>query len=924
MAFGQLIPTYNPTPPPLTPEEEEALAAEQAQVIDTFGAPSPVVDPAAAAPVGEVQTIAPDQSYQAAPPPEQVAAPPPVDESYQGMGYEPTDPGMGYEGDPATVAAQAPAPEANYVPAPIGAVQTLQPDQYVAPPPTEPQGGMLVGADAVAPPPLVGSDAVAPTMGASAYYGGTGGGIDPGRAGPGGYRQTTIYPRAGGSALQPIPPGGAPPGALVGTSQGTRISHATPNTGNASGPGNFVRPTDADRRAIADRRAAGITEAGIPTTPADVVGRLNEDYGRFLEGNPEVENFILNLAGPGPVGMVRPSVVGGFGKGAALNAMDNVQGMLRAADDAIAMRAAKPTTAKGQIMEEALDVASDTNVGLVDAQGNPLPRIAGPETFIPEPPPEPMPLPPQTMTGNRVMPNRVTYPNPRTVTGDAVVPSTKRVAGETFVEPPVVEAPIRQPTTTVSGRPSLGQANADVVTEIPQTGWRVGRAEKNRPVPPTRANPEPPAVGGEVFRPVPPPEPMPRPVEVGVVVARDLPPINKNMPAAPKKGGVYEAPPPRDMPETPGGRGVVVEPVPAVEQPVNLVEAPIADAPVTPPPAKTTSRGGKLVRLAKGAAKLGAAGAAAAVAANKLIYPDGIPVNETGADHVVNPSGDGTYNPRDPNEQAPDELWATQDRIDRGEVTPIGNLQSTDVERKIATVIKATGKPPATVTVEPRVDGISVWRDTETDLPIGYDDGTDFTGVGKEYSEDDFDLVVAKERSRVSGAVETSPDNALVNPDVNSASDEEVAPSAPKAEGATPIYESSSPANDGGGSSGNSPVYSGNSYDNNNYGYEPSPGGSTTRRGASRTDASADVSSLFGDLADSGDMVLEDFYKDYDGDGVISAKDRRKGKLAFAAAKKKRRGMRRSGRTGTSTMPVRTDSALRSQILAALDASMAS
>jgi hypothetical protein len=46
--------------------------------------------------------------------------------------------------------------------------------------------------------------------------------------------------------------------------------------------------------------------------------------------------------------------------------------------------------------------------------------------------------------------------------------------------------------------------------------------------------------------------------------------------------------------------------------------------------------------------------------------------------------------------------------------------------------------------------------------------------------------------------------------------------------------------------------------------------------------------------------------------------------LAFAAAKKKRRGLRREGRTGTTTMPVRTDSALRSQILAALDASMAS
>jgi hypothetical protein len=95
MAFGaNLVPTYNPTPPPLTPEEEEALAAEQAQVIDTFGAPSPVVATEAAAPVGEIQTLAPEQTYQAAPPPEQVAAPPPEEtpsssKSKKGMSLRP-------------------------------------------------------------------------------------------------------------------------------------------------------------------------------------------------------------------------------------------------------------------------------------------------------------------------------------------------------------------------------------------------------------------------------------------------------------------------------------------------------------------------------------------------------------------------------------------------------------------------------------------------------------------------------------------------------------------------------------------------------------------------------------------------------------------------------------------------------------------
>jgi hypothetical protein len=434
MAFG-LIPQYNPTPPPLTPEEEAALAAEQAQVIDSFGAPSPVVDPAAAAPVGEVQTVAPEQSYQAAPPPEQVAAPPPADTSYQGMGYEATDPGMGYEGDPATVAAQAPAPEPTYVPAPTGAVETQNPN-YVAPPPAEQN---------VPPAPRV-TDTREPLPSESGMYGGMGGGLDLG--GVGRTRQTVTTPAADYAIANP---------------QDTFV----PNTGNASGPGNFVQPTDADRRAIADRRAAGITEAGTPVTPTDLLGRLDEDYGAFLQGNPEVENFILGLAGTGPVGMTR-SVTGGFGKGAALNALDNVQSALRAADDAIAMRETRPTTPKGQVMDEALDVASDTDIILPSGEtyrpapprepmplppqtmtGNrvipnrvtyPNPRtmtgnavLPAEPTYRPAPVSEPMPLPPQTMTGNAVMPDRVTYPNPRTVTGNTVVPSTKRVAGETFV-----------------------------------------------------------------------------------------------------------------------------------------------------------------------------------------------------------------------------------------------------------------------------------------------------------------------------------------------------------------------------------------------------------------------------------------------------------------------------------------------------------
>jgi hypothetical protein len=835
-------------------------------------------------------------------------------------------------------------------------VQTQNPN-YVAPPP-EPVyrdigplypasmstrgGGAMVGADAGSAEPLPSE---------SGMYGGMGGGLDLGG---------------------------------VGRTRGTTVSNPV-TLGLGYNP-SAIDP-EAERVAFAEERRNAPAMGAAPYIPRSgassdlensLRGEINLMEDAFFPAYELLPPEVQESLEPGPPGgfpegtagvAEMANIWGGFGGGPA----GRRAATINAADDAIAARAARPSApARGRVMEEALDVASDTNVGLVDAQGNSLPRIAGPEpipvppqtmtgnavmpnrvtypnprtmtgnsvvpsepTFRPAPPPDPISLPAQTMTGSAVMPNRLTYPNPRTVTGDAVVPSTKRVAGETFVEPPSVEAPIRQPTTTVSGRPSLGQANADVVTELPATGWHIGRAEKGRPVPAARPTPEPPAVGGEVFRPAPPAEPIPAPVEVGGVVARDLPPLNKNVPAAPKKGGVYKAPPPRDVLEPPVKGKPVVEAAPVVEQPVNLVEAPVVEAPVTSPPAKTTGRGGKLARVAKGTAKVGAVAAAASLAANKLIYPDGVPVNETGADHVVNPSGDGTYNPRDPNDQALDELWATQDRIDRGErggsstdvprQVPISNLHSTDIEREMATVIKATGKPPATVEVEPRVNGISVWRDTETGLPLGFDDGTDFTGAGSEITTlEEFDQMVADAQEGSSQPATPDTGGSSSETDAGTAKGEAVSPSAPKSEGATPIYESSPPANDGGGSSGGSPVYSNNSYDNNNYGYEPSPGGSTTRRGASRTDVSADVSSLFGDLADSGDLVLEDFYKDYDGDGVITAKDRRKGKLAFAAAKKKRRGMRRSGRTGTSTMPVRTDSALRSQILAALDASMAS
>jgi hypothetical protein len=111
MAFGNYLAT---APRVLTPEEEAAIAAE---VAAAQGQPA-----AAPPPPPEGQAVAPGatQTTQPAPAPAQEYVAPPPDTSYGGMGYDPNAAGEGYTPPPASPG--------------IGATQTTQP-QYQASPP---------------------------------------------------------------------------------------------------------------------------------------------------------------------------------------------------------------------------------------------------------------------------------------------------------------------------------------------------------------------------------------------------------------------------------------------------------------------------------------------------------------------------------------------------------------------------------------------------------------------------------------------------------------------------------------------------------------------------------------------------------------------------------------------------------------------
>ena len=137
------------------------------------------------------------------------------------------------------------------------------------------------------------------------------------------------------------------------------------------------------------------------------------------------------------------------------------------------------------------------------------------------------------------------------------------------------------------------------------------------------------------------------------------------------------------------------------------------------------------------------------------------------------------------------------------------------------------------------------------------------------------------------------------------------------------------------GTSGGSRRSSGTSGSSSN-GYESgttytSTGRSSPSRRSSKVQASGEVDDFFDFTEvfgrdDGEDLVLDDFVKDYDGDGKIGSADRKKAKSALAAAKRSRRSRRRGqGRMSTSVTPgtpIRSPSPLRSQILATLDESM--
>jgi hypothetical protein len=985
MAFGQLIPQYNPTPPPLTPEEEAALAQEQAQVIDTFGAPSPVVDPAAAAPVGEVQTLAPQETYQAAPPPEQVAAPPPEDTSYQGLGYEATDPGMGYEGDPATVAAQAPAPEPTYVPAPTGAVQTLQPDQYVAPPPEETQGGVYN-------PPLVVGQSVG--MGTSPSSAAAAASDERSQSDPGRFTPTLdgigrILGRYDAPPPEPLPSASGMYGGMgtgldlggVGRARGTTIVNedfAAREKRKQSDPDAFT-PTWSTLTNIAGNAlptAFGETEQritgsprglDIPAMAPDTVRGRQDAFGNWLQSSRGSGGYsaldAISKWGPSIDAFVNenvaPALMGGAGNNILLD-----PGLYPIGFDPIFNDDVK-----------VLDTAGSMQAVGQGYQGQPLSDTLNlaptPEAEFQAAPPAKTnaPTKEQKVEFDAAINQELPYIGDSPPTLDQGLMGRSLSAGYAAGQGDFSGLEMQAKDMTLNAARAI-MTNPDTPESVKNEARKViGRyaAEEFRATPPPTIDlsaitnltmptdrvrdAAPPPESAQVDRPIvlPRREASPNGEVVRTYDTATMDPFESESPAWQESlEGVDRSQSVVDRArsgfknrviDADAGENIILPAVEATEERARTLDR--GDLPVfevSPPESVEEAYAAAQDRLPT-------------VDLPDVNMPQEVPVEipgklqgavdtVTGAVQGVADRFGGRGWGVTPSPQRAQEMptWGTQDRID---ATDLSSLDSPSLASHIAAVARPNPAAPAGFEIpgaerEKEVNGVAIWRATDG-TPIGYDDGVTFYEAGTDVPINTFEESVATARGAgkdtkpatpdTGGSSETTgPQGAGGTAPKGAGGSEPISPSAPKSEGATPIYESSPPANDTGGSNAGSPVYSGNAYDNNNYGYEPSPGGSTTSKGASRADAVRDVDALFSDLfgGDDADMVLEDFYKDYDGDGVISSKDRRKGKLAFAAAKKKRRGMRRSGRTGTTTMPVRTDSALRSQILAALDASMAS
>lgn len=129
------------------------------------------------------------------------------------------------------------------------------------------------------------------------------------------------------------------------------------------------------------------------------------------------------------------------------------------------------------------------------------------------------------------------------------------------------------------------------------------------------------------------------------------------------------------------------------------------------------------------------------------------------------------------------------------------------------------------------------------------------------------------------------------------------------ATGTTTSNTSNSTGNASGGS-----TTSGSS-GNSNSGGSTSGGGSTGRRTRSSNESYDDE--------DTAPLKLDDFIQDFDGDGVISKRDRMQGKKAFEEAKaarsKKRRGKTTSRKNSTNNFPFnRPPSPIRTQVLNAI------
>jgi hypothetical protein len=254
------------------------------------------------------------------------------------------------------------------------------------------QGGALVGEDAVRQPAMVGSDAVQPRA-ASTYYGGPSQFAN--NMQPGDIRRDVLHPAAddpyaayGGQrsdimtlpAQQPAvyqPPvmdpyeGPAPP----------------PGTASASYPGGFDA---AGQRSLDATYGQGAGYDG--TNPLVNQGlQLAGDVDAWMS-SPEGLDTISGFAGPG--GGMRGGITRGFGPGAALLKDAALNVARNEADNLIASRVARTATGgKAKPREITLEppvvdapvqrprdvrLLPDSGEGLVDAKGNPLPRVQEP------------------------------------------------------------------------------------------------------------------------------------------------------------------------------------------------------------------------------------------------------------------------------------------------------------------------------------------------------------------------------------------------------------------------------------------------------------------------------------------------------------------------------------------------------------------